>query len=169
MEAAQALVKMFGCAKVKRIVEGGAKRQESVEKGLSALSEDVKIVAVHDGARPCVTPDTISRTIKSAQRYGSGVAGVPITDTVKYVEKGDVVARTLDREKLWTVQTPQTFRVELLKRAFAEVRKRRTTVTDEASAVELISEDVRLVSSTPSNIKITTPEDLVLAASLLRV
>jgi 2-C-methyl-D-erythritol 4-phosphate cytidylyltransferase len=169
MEAAQALVRMFGCAKVKKIVEGGAKRQESVERGLAVLGEDVKIVAVHDGARPCVTPEIISRTVKSAQRHGSGVAGAPVTDTVKFVEKGEVVARTLDREKLWTVQTPQTFRVDLLRKAFAEVRKRRATVTDEASAVELISGDVRLVPSTPSNIKITTPDDLVLAASLLRV
>jgi 2-C-methyl-D-erythritol 4-phosphate cytidylyltransferase len=169
VEAARGLAQMFGCFKVKRVVAGGATRQMSVAIGLSNLGEDVKIVSVHDGARPCVTPDLISETIRSAQRCGSGVAGVKITDTVKYVEKGLLVARTLDRDRLWAAQTPQTFRFDLLRKAYAEVKRRRATITDEASALELISEDVHLVPAPVSNIKITFPDDLVLAASLMRI
>jgi 2-C-methyl-D-erythritol 4-phosphate cytidylyltransferase len=116
-----------------------------------------------------VTPDLISETVHAAKRYGSGVAAVRITDTVKEVERGLVVSRTVDRSKLWAVQTPQAFRVELLRKAFAAVRKRGATVTDEASAVELIRQEVHLVPAFLSNVKITTPDDLSLAAALLRV
>lgn len=169
VEAARGMVQMFGCAKVKRVVAGGGKRQVSVCNGLAQLSEDVKVVAVHDGARPCVTPDLISQTIKAARRYGSGVAGVKITDTVKYVNRGVTVSKTVDREKLWAVQTPQTFRLDLLRKAFDAVGKKGVTVTDEASAVELVSKEVRLVPAVLSNIKIATPDDLVLAAALLKI
>ena len=165
--AARALVEMFGCSKARRIVAGGNLRQISVENGLAALPEEVKIVSVHDGARPCVTPEIITDTIKSAKRYGSGVAAVRVTDTIKEVERGVTVSRTLDRSKLWRVQTPQTFRLDLLQKAFEVVRKKKLVVTDEASAVELISNDVRLVPAAVSNLKITTPEDLALATALL--
>ena len=124
---------------------------------------------MHDGARPCVSPDLISDTIKCAKRYGSGVAGVKLTDTIKYVERGVTVQKTIDRDKLWAVQTPQSFKVDLLEKAFAAVSKKGVTVTDEAQAVELVSSDVRLVPSVLSNIKITTADDLVLAAALLKL
>jgi len=166
--AARAMAQAFGCAKVKRVVAGGTQRQVSVENGLAQLNEDVKIVAVHDGARPCVTAELISSTIKSAKRYGSGVAAVKITDTVKQVDKGVSVTKTLDRTKLWAVQTPQTFKIELLVKAFQAVKKKGVTVTDEASAVELIRKEVRLVPAYMSNVKITSPDDLTLAAALLR-
>ena len=167
--AAQAMAQMFGCAKVKKVVAGGPKRQVSVANGLAELNDDVKIVSVHDGARPCVTPELISETIKSAKRYGSGVAAVKITDTVKYVENGVTVTKTVDRSKLWAVQTPQTFKVALLKKAFEAVERRGLNVTDEASAVELVSKDVRLVPAEIPNVKVTTPGDLALAAALLKV
>jgi len=169
VDAARGMARMFGCSKVKRVVAGGAQRQSSVENGLAPLSEDVRIVAVHDGARPCVTPELISETIRAAKRYGSGVAAIKITDTVKYVERGLKVTKTMDRTKLWAVQTPQTFKVELLKAAFEGVRKKKAKVTDEASAVELIKGDVHLVPAFLSNVKITTPDDLGVAAALLRV
>ena len=148
---------------------GGGLRQVSVWNGLSPLNEDVEIVAVHDGARPCVTPELISETVKAAKRWGSGVAAVRITDTVKYVEKGLTVDRTMDRSKLWAVQTPQTFKRELLMKAFEAIRKKGATVTDEASAVELISEPVHLVPAPVTNIKLTTPDDLVMATALLNL
>jgi 2-C-methyl-D-erythritol 4-phosphate cytidylyltransferase len=169
LEAGRGLVQVFGCSKVKRVVAGGAQRQDSVRNGLSELSEDVRIVAVHDGARPCITPDLISETVKAAKRYGSGVAAVKITDTVKEVEKGFTVSRTIDRTKLWGVQTPQAFRKELLLKAFEIVKKKRLVVTDEASAVELTGEDVHLVASALSNVKITNPDDLALAAAFLKI
>jgi 2-C-methyl-D-erythritol 4-phosphate cytidylyltransferase len=169
IEAARGMSQMFGCYKVKRIVAGGATRQASVLNGLNQLNEDVKIVAVHDGARPCVTSAIISETVKSAKRYGSGVAAVKITDTVKHVDKGTIISKTVDRTKLWAVQTPQAFRVDLLLAAFKEVKKKKLDVTDEASAVELVCDDVRLVPAALSNIKITTADDLNLAAALLKL
>jgi len=169
IEGARGMARMFGCAKVKRVVVGGSKRQISVSNGLAELSDDVKIVAVHDGARPCVMPDLISETVKAAKRYGSGVAAAKITDTVKYVEKGITVSRTVDRSKLWGVQTPQAFRSELLLKAFEVVKKRGLAVTDEASAVEKVCKSVRLVPASPSNIKVTTADDLALAGALLKL
>jgi 2-C-methyl-D-erythritol 4-phosphate cytidylyltransferase len=104
-----------------------------------------------------------------AKRYGSGVAAVKVTDTVKEVDRGYRVSRTVDRTKLWTVQTPQTFRRDRLVEAYRLVARRNLTVTDEASAMELAGEAVHLVPGPSSNVKITTPEDLHLAATLLRV
>ena len=169
VDPARAMAQLFGCSKVKRVIAGGNSRQISVKTGLSQLSSDVDVVAVHDGARPCITPSIITETIKSAKKFGSGVAAVKITDTVKEVKKGLVVSKTIDRTMLWAVQTPQTFTRDLLLKAFDAVNKKRLTVTDEASAVELVSHDVRLVPAALSNIKITVPDDLTLAAALLRL
>jgi len=169
IEAARGMVQMFGFAKVKKIIAGGPTRQISVCNGLSKLSDDVKIVAIHDGARPCITPILVSEIVKAAKRYGSGVAAVKITDTVKEVEKGLIVQRTVDRLKLWAVQTPQAFRRDLLTKAFQVVRRKRLTVTDDAAAVELVCKDVHLVPAPLSNIKITTADDLNLAVALLKL
>lgn len=169
LESARAMAQMYGCAKVKRVVAGGTSRQMSVSNGLAHINDDVKIVAVHDGARPCVSPAYISEIIKTAKRYGSGVAATKITDTIKYVEKGFVISKTIDRTNLWSVQTPQAFRMDLLKKAFDVVKKKNLAVTDEASAVEAINEDVHLVPSTIPNIKITMADDLVVAATLLKL
>lgn len=168
LEAARSMVQIFGCTKVKHIVAGGNKRQTSVVNGLDCLPDEVKVVAVHDGARPCVTSALISETIKSAKKTGSGVAAVKITDTIKVVESGFVVSKTLDRTKLWAVQTPQTFKKDLLLKAFNVVKKKNLDVTDEASAVEHI-EKVHLIPAPVSNIKITSPDDLALAAALLKL
>lgn len=169
VEAARGLAQMFGCAKVKRVIAGGATRQMSVWNGLDVLGDDVTIVSVHDGARACITSQLISETIQSARRYDSGVAAVKINDTVKYVEKGNTVTKTIDRSKLWAVQTPQTFKRDLLEKAYRAVRKKGEAVTDEASAVELLGEKVRLVPSSFANMKITTPDDLAVAAALLKL
>jgi len=169
LEATHGMVQMLGFAKVRKIVAGGARRQDSVANGLEPLNDEVKIVAVHDGARPCVTADLIAETVKAAKRYGSGVAAAKLTDTVKYVENGLTVTKTLDRSKLWAVQTPQTFRLDLLRKALAAVVRKRVTVTDEAAAVEMLGEEVRLVPVAQPNIKVTTPDDLALATILLRL
>lgn len=169
VESARCAVQMFGCTKVRKIVAGGTQRQLSVANGMAELAEESDLVAVHDGARPCVTPALITETIRSARQFGSGVAAVKITDTVKEVAKGVIISKTIDRTKLWRVQTPQSFKRDLLEKALAVVRKKKLMVTDEASAVELISHAVRLVPSISSNIKITSPDDLVLAAALMRL
>ncbi len=169
IESARKMAGIFGCSKVDQVVAGGGKRQVSVMNGLNALSDDARIVCVHDGARPCVTPHLISETIKSAKRHGTGIAASRITDTVKYVERGHKITKTMDRSKLWTVQTPQTFKVSLLRQAFEHITKENITVTDEASAVELIHDDVRLIESIEPNLKITTVEDLPVAAAMLKL
>lgn len=169
IEGARVMAQMFGCSKVAKVVAGGLKRQISVSNGLAQLNDDVDIVAVHDGARPCVTPQLISETIKYAKRYGSGVASLKVTDTVKQVDKGLTITKTIDRSNLWTVQTPQTFKIELLQKAFKAVKKKKITITDEASAVELVCHNVHLVPSELPNVKITTADDLVLAATLLKL
>ncbi|MFA7159729.1 MAG: 2-C-methyl-D-erythritol 4-phosphate cytidylyltransferase [Kiritimatiellia bacterium] len=169
IDAARQAVRMFGCNKVKKVVGGGALRQNSVMNGLDEVGKDAEIVVVHDGARPCVTSELISQTVASARQHGSGIAAVKITDTVKSVEKGMIISETIDRTKLWLVQTPQAFKLSLLQKALAAVEKKKVKVTDEASAVELVSSGVRLVPASFSNIKITTPDDLTLAAALMRL
>jgi 2-C-methyl-D-erythritol 4-phosphate cytidylyltransferase len=168
LEAARGLIQIFGCTKVREIVPGGATRQDSVMAGLAEVPEKASLVAVHDGARPCVTPELISETLKSAKRYGSGVAAIKVTDTLKEVSRGMVVSRTVDRSKLWAVQTPQSFQARLLRAAYALVREQKALVTDEASAVERLGKPVHLVPSSPSNLKITTTDDLVVAEALLK-
>jgi len=165
--AAKAVVRMFGISKVCAVVPGGAKRQDSVMNGLKELDLDTRVVVIHDGARPCVTPETISETVKLARRSGAAVVGCRIWDTVKFVEKGSTVTRTEDRTKLWTVQTPQAFDVKLLKRAYAAVAEQKKDVTDDASAVELIGESVKIYETEKPNLKITTVEDLQLAAAVV--
>jgi 2-C-methyl-D-erythritol 4-phosphate cytidylyltransferase len=169
VDAAWSMARMFGCAKVTAVIPGGAKRQVSVSNGLAACPAHTSIVSVHDGARPCITPEIISDTVKTAKRYGSGIAAVKVTDTMKYVERGYVVTKTVPREKLWAVQTPQSFKYDLLQKALSHVKKENVTVTDEASAVELVTDGVRLVPSAASNIKVTAADDLLIAAALLKL
>ena len=170
--ATKALVRMFGISKVRAVVAGGPKRQDSVMNGLKevdsdTVDSDTRIVVVHDGARPCVKPETIAETVKVAKRTGAAVVGCHIWDTVKFVEKGTTVTRTEDRSKLWAVQTPQAFSASLIRRAYAEVVKRKVEVTDDASAVELIGEPVKIFETDVPNLKITTVEDLRLAAAVV--
>lgn len=168
-EAARCMVQMFGCTKVKKIVSGGTQRQISVAKGLEEIPDDGVIVVIHDGARPCVTPELITATVRSAREHGSGIAAVKITDTVKEVQKGFFIAKTVDRTKLWAVQTPQAFQRALLVKAMAQLHKSKKIVTDDSAAMELVTKNIRLVTSTSANIKITSPDDLVLAAALMRL
>ncbi|MCL1856217.1 MAG: 2-C-methyl-D-erythritol 4-phosphate cytidylyltransferase [Kiritimatiellaeota bacterium] len=169
LTAAQGVCQMFGISKLKAIVTGGASRQDSVMAGLKAVDPDTTIVCVHDAARPCVTKELVAETVASAKKCGSGVAATKITDTVKAASAAQTVTETLDREKLWTVQTPQTFKLPLLARAFAELGKAKGRVTDEASAVERLGETVHLVPTAFLNLKITTPDDLPLASLLLGI
>ena len=165
---AEALVRDAGCAKVRRVVPGGATRLASVRAGVAACDPAAEVVAVHDGARPCVTPDLISRCVASARAFGSGVAAAKVTDTVKAVAAdGVTVARTVDRAPLWTAQTPQAFRADVLRDALARAADDDPAITDEAAAVERTGAPVRLVASTSPNPKVTFPDDLALAERLL--
>ena len=165
--AAKALVRMFGISKMRSIVPGGKERQDSVMAGMKEMDSDTRIVVVHDGARPCVTPETISEVVKLARRSGAGVVGRRIFDTVKYVEKGTAVTRTEDRTKLWAVQTPQAFQTSILRRAYADLAQKGGTFTDDAAAVEAIGEVVKIYENNQPNLKITTVDDLQMAAAVV--
>lgn len=167
--AARGVARMFGCAKVRSIVIGGKMRQDSVWNGLEAVDPETRLVAVHDAARPMITPLEISATLASAKRYGSGVAARKTIDTVKFVERGSAVDHTLDRDKIWTVQTPQAFKLSLLTKALKAVIDSGESVTDEAGALEKIGESVRLVECADLNLKITKPEDLQVIAALMKL
>ena len=163
--AAKAVAKMFGIAKLIAIVPGGNKRQESVQAGLAVCDVDTRFVVIHDGARPCVTPEVISEVVKLAKRVGAATVGRRITDTVKRVDKGTSIACTEDREKLWAVQTPQAFNFRTLTNAYKNLGK--NDVTDDCQADELAGETVRIYENRAPNFKITTVEDLQIASALL--
>ncbi|HXU77558.1 MAG TPA: 2-C-methyl-D-erythritol 4-phosphate cytidylyltransferase [Methylomirabilota bacterium] len=160
------LAEKYQFRKQYRLVPGGKERQNSVWNGLETLTGE--IVAIQDGARPCTSQDLIAATIAGAREVGAAVAAQPVTDTVKESRDGRLVERTLDRSRLWTVQTPQTFRVEIIRRALAEVFKRGLVVTDDTAACELVGQPIKLVVSTQPNPKVTRPEDLPYLALLLR-
>ena len=151
-----------------RIVVGGVERQDSVWNGLEALSPTAEIVAIHDAARPCTSKELITATVKAADETGAAVAAQPVTDTIKESAEGGLIRRTLDRSRLWAVQTPQTFRVEVIRRALTEARRRKLVFTDDTAACELINQPVRLVSGNAPNPKVTVPGDLPFIEMLLR-
>jgi len=162
------LAAKFHFQKPFRIVVGGAERQDSVCNGLEALGTETEIVAIQDAARPCTSEGLIEATIAAARETGAAVAAQAVTDTIKETDDGKTISRTLDRAKLWSVQTPQTFRVEIIRRALAAVRERGLIFTDDTAACELIGQPVRLVAGTTPNPKITVPGDLPLIEALLR-
>jgi 2-C-methyl-D-erythritol 4-phosphate cytidylyltransferase len=151
-----------------RIVAGGAERQDSVWNGLEAVSPKTEIVAIHDAARPCVAEPLIAATIAAAEKSGASVAAQVITDTIKESGDGKTILRTLDRSKLWSVQTPQTFRVDIIRRAISAARAKNLTFTDDTAACELIGQPVELVPSPAPNPKVTMPGDLTFIELLLR-
>lgn len=169
LTAAKAVAKMFGISKLFKIVPGGTRRQDSVQAGLKEVDVDTRIVVVHDGARPCVSQEVISEVIKSARRGGAAVSGCRIRDTVKIVEKGCTVSSTFDRAKLWAVQTPQAFPCSMIRKAYAAVEAQKIEVSDDSQAVEIAGESVKICESDKPNIKITTPEDLQVAAAILKL
>ena len=167
IEATQRMIRFFGYRKVLRVVRGGASRMASVSFGLRALPPDAKWVAVHDGARPLVRPELIEATLKAARGPKAAIAAIPIIPTVKQA-RGSWVEKTLDRKRLWAVQTPQVFDRKLLEQAHAKGRTNGSAATDDAALVEALGHRVRIVMGDHRNLKVTTPEDLVMAQALLR-
>lgn len=165
---AEQLVRDFDFKKVVAYADGGVERQNSVWNGLDRCEGRTEIVAVHDGARLLVTPELIEATIRSARAHGTGIAATKVVDTIKEADENRMIVRTVDRTRLWAVQTPQTVRFKLLREAYALVLKKNSTVTDEAAAVELLGHPVRLVETPFLNLKITAPADLTVAEALLR-
>ncbi len=164
------LLARFGSAKILRIVPGGKKRQDSVLNGLAAISDASCLVVIHDGARPLVAPETVAAAIQALDGVDGVVVGVPARDTIKQTvaAAGDYrVAQTLDRAGLWIIQTPQVFLYESLKPALERAKKEGFFGTDDASVIERYGGSVRIIAGSSRNIKITTPEDLLIAEAFL--
>lgn len=167
-ERVQQFAKQYGFKKSFVTVHGGKERQDSVWNGLAALNPASEVVAIQDAARPCTSQGLIAATIAAAQKVGASVAALPVTDTIKESRDGVLVERTLDRSRLWAVQTPQAFRVEIIRHALAEVNKHGLLLTDDTAACEFIKQPVQLVVGFGPNPKVTRPEDLPYIESLLR-
>ena len=162
-ERAEELIGTQGYQGSVRVCEGGERRQDSVLQGLKTLKE-CELVVVHDGARPFISGELVDRGIATALRSGAAIAAVPVKDTIKASDGDGVVTRTIPRDRLWAIQTPQVFRTSLLEEAHRRVTE---TVTDDASMVEAIGHPVQLFLGSYYNIKVTTPEDLTIANAII--
>lgn len=162
------IIEQFHITKVKTLVVGGRERQDSVSHGLHKLEKDTAIVVVHDGVRPFVTSEMIKEVVDLAKKGQAAAVGVPIKDTIKEVNTDGMVLHTFDRSRLWAIQTPQAFPVKTLKGAYREAADSHFYGTDDATLVERTGVSVRVVRGSYENIKITTPEDLVVAEEILK-
>lgn len=158
------IVDKYGISKVKAIVEGGKERYHSVFEGLKQTS-DADYVLIHDGARPFVNQDIIRRCMQEVQKYQACVVGMPVKDTIKIADEGGYAKQTPDRKNVWMIQTPQTFSYALIYEAYEEMLKTEdTAITDDAMVLERIKgKKSKLIEGSYRNIKITTPEDLLIA------
>lgn len=151
-------------------VDGGPERQHSVANGLAALSPDCQLVAIHDGARPLITPEAITLALDAAAVHGAATLARAITDTLKRADSDDFIKggqATVARENLWAMETPQCFRLRLLQEAYRQVQKDEITVTDEVSALQHLGHSIKLLPNPSPNLKVTFPSDLTLAEKLL--
>lgn len=167
------IIKKSGIKKIKDIVIGGKERFDSVRAGLNCLSKNCDLVLVHDGVRPFVDKRTVVKCIKTANQFGAAIVGVPVKPTIKEIksknEKGKeefLVDKTLDRKKIWEIQTPQIFKKNIILKAYKKSFDK--NITDDSALVEKLGVKVRIVKGQYSNIKITTPEDLIIAKAILK-
>lgn len=146
----------------------GKERQDSVFNGLSAVVDGASVVCIHDAARPLVTAGNVREVLRDGIVYGAAVLGVPSKATIKESADGQFVLRTIERKRLWEIQTPQVVKPEVLRRGFEKVRREGLDVTDDVSIVEQLGEPVKLTMGEYTNIKLTTPEDMNIAESILK-
>ena len=164
----QQVIERYRITKVKTLVVGGKERQDSVANGLMKLGKDASVVLVHDGVRPFVTLEMIRTAVDHAKKGICVSVGVPVKDTIKETDDEGFVRRTLERSRLWAIQTPQAFPVKVLKRAYDESYAHRVFGTDDAMLVERAGGRVQVIMGNYENIKITTPEDLLVAEEILK-
>lgn len=166
----KAILTKYGMGRfIKAVVPGGSERQYSVANGLAALPEDADVVLIHDGARALVTEEVIARSLASVEEHGSGVAAVPVVDTIKRAAADGLVQETPDRSTLYAIQTPQSFRMDVIRSAHEMARTDGFLGTDDASLLEHAGIPVYLSAGDRENIKLTTPTDLELAEVILQI
>ena len=163
------IIEKYHLRKISQIVPGGKRRQESVKNGIDVLSKDAEVVVIHDGVRPFVTKAIIEESIQLAIRFGAVVVAMPVKETIKMAHSDGTVLKTLDRESLWQIQTPQTFQANLIKEAYHRATENGFIGTDDASLVEQLGVKVHILPGSYTNIKITTKEDLMLAHLFLKM
>ncbi len=159
-------LKKYSFKKIKALVLGGERRQDSVNNGLKVVSAKSDWVLIHDSARPFIDRESITKVISAAKKTGAAILGVPVKATIKRVKAGLLVDQTVDRSNLWEIQTPQVFKKELILQAYKKYSKR--DVTDDASLVEKLGKNVQVVPGSDENIKITTNGDLLFAGEIAR-
>lgn len=161
------VVDEFGFKKVSKIICGGSTRQESVYNGLCEINKDAEIVVIHDGARPLIEPDAISNSIHMAIQHGCSAVGVKMKDTIKLVSVDGYIESTADREKLWQVQTPQTFKKDIIISLYENLLDSDKVFTDDCMLAESEGYKIKMVEGSYENIKITTPQDIFIMKGLL--
>lgn len=161
------IVKYFEITKVSQIIRGGQSRQQSVAKGIAVCSPNAAYFAIHDGARPLILSETISRAVDMAIAHGAAAVGAPVKDTIKIVSSEGLIEQTPPRHTLWAVQTPQVFERDMYIKALALARSRGAEYTDDCQLVEALGIPVYMCEGSYSNIKITTAEDIYVAESLM--
>jgi len=165
IDSAKDIINEYGLKKAKKIIAGGKERQDSVYNALKSI-ETADYVLVHDAARPLVTGKLIENVLKAAKKFQSAIPSIPLKDTVK--QGRDFIEKTMERDKLWLVQTPQAFKYEILKEAYESAMKNNFYSTDDAALVEKLSYRIKIVDGSFDNIKITVPVDLIIAETLLK-
>jgi len=168
ISAKKQLVDKYDLTKVNAIVAGGKERQDSVRNGLSAIFDRCDVVIIHDGVRPLLTEEMINQVVAAAKSYGASSMGVKVKDTVKQTTDSDLIAATLPRNNLWLTQTPQAFTFDVLQKAYAAAVSDKFYGTDDASLVERIGVKVKMIAGSYENIKITTPDDLIIAEAFIK-
>ncbi|HOP86329.1 MAG TPA: 2-C-methyl-D-erythritol 4-phosphate cytidylyltransferase [Syntrophorhabdaceae bacterium] len=161
------ILEQYRFNKVIKLVIGGRLRQDSVKNGLDAIENPCDIVIIHDGARPFITPSFIEKGIYLMEMFDAIIPALPVKETIKVISKEGFVLKTLDRDSLWQVQTPQTFKYELIVKAYREGMAKKLYGYDDATFIESIGKKIKVIEGSPYNIKITTPEDLIMARGIL--
>jgi 2-C-methyl-D-erythritol 4-phosphate cytidylyltransferase len=168
LDAARSLLQLFGCSKVIDVVAGGTQRATSVLNGLAALPDDAKQVTIHEASRPLVTSALLSETTQAVKRGGASSAALKVSDSMMNSDRGVTASDSVEVSKLWALQSPQSFKIDVLRRALENLDPKES-LPDEASAVAKLGESVRLVPGSPYNIKILTADDMPLAGILLKL
>jgi 2-C-methyl-D-erythritol 4-phosphate cytidylyltransferase len=161
------ILEAYHFSKILKLVIGGRLRQDSVRNGLEAIDEACDIVTIHDAARPFVSPAFIEKSIFLMEMFDAIIPAIPARDTIKAISKEGFVLKTLERDTLWHVQTPQTFKYELIMKAYREGMAKKLYGFDDSAFIEHLGKKVKVIEGSPYNIKITTPEDLIMAKGIL--
>ncbi|MEF9959834.1 MAG: 2-C-methyl-D-erythritol 4-phosphate cytidylyltransferase [Niameybacter sp.] len=161
------LKETYQIEKVKCVLAGGKERQDSCYNGIKGVSKDIEYILIHDGARPLISEQTIRSSIEKVKEYKACIVAVPVKDTIKQVDETGKVIHTPKRETLWSIQTPQVFEKNLIIEAYEKAKQNQVIATDDSMIVEAFGENVYIVQGEYTNIKITTPEDLLLAERLI--